>query len=95
MSRTPQTARKANAMRTRIADVPRGSSWLPLAECLRLLGHHHPHWDDFKAGWQAAMHSVWGRLPMPGVGRDPMNPREVSKLLEYVKSNLPNKEGGK
>jgi hypothetical protein len=32
---------------------------------------------------------------MPGVGRDPMNPREVSKLLEYVKSNLPNKEGGK
>lgn len=45
---------------------------------------------DFKAGWGAAMKSIWERLPMPEYGSDPMTPREVEKLLNYVKSNLPN-----
>lgn len=45
---------------------------------------------DFKTGWEAAMKSIWDRLPMPAFGVDPMTPREVSKLLEYVRVNLPN-----
>lgn len=47
-------------------------------------------YGDFKSGWQAAMKSIWERLPMPAYGSDPMTPREVEKLLDYVKFNLPN-----
>jgi hypothetical protein len=45
---------------------------------------------DWKAGWCAAMKAVHDRLPMPGYEQDPMTPREVEKLLNFVKANLPN-----
>lgn len=44
---------------------------------------------DFRLGWEAAMRSIWDRLPMPEFARDPMTPREVGRLLDYVRSNLP------
>lgn len=49
---------------------------------------------DFKAGWMAAMKSIWDRLPMPAYGSDPMTAREVEKLLAYVRSHLPNRDVG-
>jgi len=45
---------------------------------------------DFKAGFSAAMRDVLDRLPSPEYSSDPMTPREVSKLLSFVKSHLPN-----
>jgi hypothetical protein len=50
---------------------------------------------DFKAGWQAAMRSVWDRLPMPTFGYDYMTPREVERMREYVQVNLLNEEASK
>lgn len=44
---------------------------------------------DFRLGWEAAMRSIWDRLPMPEFATDPMTPREVGKLLDYVRANLP------
>ena len=44
---------------------------------------------DFRLGWQAAMRSIWDRLPAPEYARDPMTPREVERLLNYVRANLP------
>lgn len=46
--------------------------------------------DSFRMGWEAAMRSIWDRLPAPEYARDPMTPREVAKLLDYVRANLPN-----
>jgi hypothetical protein len=45
--------------------------------------------EDFKAGWTTAMSSIWERLPMPALGIDPMDSREVGKLLNYIQRNLP------
>ena len=45
---------------------------------------------DFLAGFAAAMQAVWDRLPLPEYGSDPMTPREISKLLSFVESHLPN-----
>lgn len=39
-----------------------------------------------EAGWKAAMQAVWDRLPMPEYANDPMTPREVAKLIEFVRS---------
>lgn len=44
---------------------------------------------DFRMGWEAAMRSIWDRLPMPEFRNDPMTPREVGRLLDFVKSNIP------
>jgi len=40
----------------------------------------------FSAGWKAAMESVWSRLPMPCYQNDPMTPKEVARLLDYIQS---------
>ena len=42
--------------------------------------------DAREAGWKAAMQAVWDRLPMPEYANDPMTPREVAKLIEFVRS---------
>ena len=39
-----------------------------------------------EAGWKLAMQAVWDRLPMPAYANDPMAPREVAKLIEFVRS---------
>lgn len=39
-----------------------------------------------EAGWKLAMQAVWDRLPMPAYANDPMEPREVAKLIEFVRS---------
>lgn len=39
-----------------------------------------------EAGWKAAMQAVWERLPMQEYANDPMTPREVAKLIEFVRS---------
>ena len=46
-------------------------------------------YSDFKAGYEAAMQSVWDRLSMHSLAFEPMDAREVEKLLNYVRSNLP------
>ena len=38
-----------------------------------------------EAGWKLAMQAVWDRLPMPAFANDPMTPREVAKLIEFVR----------
>lgn len=38
-----------------------------------------------EAGWKLAMQAVWDRLPMPAYANDPMTPREVAKLIEFVR----------
>lgn len=39
-----------------------------------------------EVGWKAAMQAVWDRLPIPEYANDPMTPREVAKLIEFVRS---------
>jgi hypothetical protein len=47
---------------------------------------------DFSEGWKAAFRAMRDRLPAPDYLTDPLTPREVQKLVEFVEAQLlPNK----
>lgn len=44
----------------------------------------------FSKGWKAAMESIWNRLPLPCYQNDPMTPKEIARLVEYIQSQRKN-----
>lgn len=66
-----------------------GSAWRDAWESLSKSRTEGIDPADFRLGWQAAMRSIWDRLPAPEYARDPMTPREVERLRNYVRANLP------
>lgn len=70
-----------------------GSAWRDAWESLSKSRTEGIDPADFRLGWQAAMRSIWDRLPAPEYARDPMTPREVERLLNYVRANLPPNSG--